>query len=201
MNPIAICEQVSGKIVGYACDKCRLMSTGAMFGGGPGALETAQKMADECCVPKVCAKHGVQKEPWGCKQCRDEHYAAKDAEAMAKATKVKLADYTGKYLYLDGHGNEGYFDVDSVEYEEDSDGNPLPWAWGCVTVNVTLEDCDLSNHVTETMMQEHHEEASESVDWAKVREAEKLLFEACKSVTSYQQDTSVVVLLQDEIAG
>lgn len=196
MNPIAICVKESGKIVGYACGQCHLMSPLVSDAN----VDRSLQMATDCCAPKVCEKHGVQKNGYDCRQCSADRHAAIDQAAYNKATKVKLADYDGEYLYLDGHGRDGYFSVGDLDEEEDSEGDPLEWAWGCFSVTVTKDDCDLSQHVSECILQEHHEDAGEEVDQAKVREAEKLLFEACKGVSSYQQDTSVVVLLRDEAA-
>lgn len=199
MEPIAIGEIESGNISGYACGKCRMMTWRSQFGGGLLAIEESLRIATECCIPKMCEKHGkeVTKYYTNCDMCRNESRWAKEQAIFDKAEKVPYSEYTGEFLYRDGFGNEGYFSTSEVfdDDMEDDDG-PITWAWGCIEETVTEQDCDLSDHVYEHILQDHHESAGEYVDEAKVAEASKLLFEACKGVKSYQQTESVVVTFE-----
>lgn len=197
MDPIAIAVLDTGKIVGYVCSKCKMMATNAMFGDGPEALENALARTTECCVPKICQKHQkeVRRHCAYCDQCESEKRWEREQERFDKAKKIPYSEYTGEFLYRDGFGNEGYFSADEHGEMEDDEG-PITWAWGCTEETVTERDCDLSDHVYECILSDHHESAGDYVDDAKIAEASKLLFEACKDVKSYMEDNSVVVTFE-----
>src|SRR6266404_4274209 len=103
MNPIAICVKESGKIVGYACEKCNMMSPLVSYENADQSL----RMATECCSTKICEKHGVElRHGWSfCDKCTSDTRSTKEAEKFSAATKIKLVDYKGEWLYSDGFPN------------------------------------------------------------------------------------------------
>ena len=200
MNPIKIVVESSGKCVGYACSECKIMCSTAVYAcSGDRAEQAALDAATRCCACVTCdGCAGVVERGWTrCRACRTKDSAAKEQRRWDAAAKVQLADYPVGMVYREGFGTEGYMHTSDIDdYLDESDD--LDWAWGCAEIDVSADDCSLENHVRETILQEHHEDAGENVDWEKVRAAEALLVEACKRVSSYQQDMSVVVMLPRE---
>lgn len=172
---IALNRADTGAPQGYFCSSC-----GTVY---PRPDEEAKGIADRCCLCRDC---GARIDRGWCKPCQEKREAERDAADYAKAKKVPLSEYTGKFVYIDGAGHEGYVAVDSLDDEE------REWAWGCTSERAAL---DLGDAIDSDLHDNHHEDARDWVDWPKVAEAQKLVDEAIKDVESWHEDRSVVVLL------
>jgi hypothetical protein len=176
------------------CGECeRRMWRLATFGDGPRALEEAKRIARHCCTPEPC-ECGAERRRFytvcdACLKKRDRERLHADFE---KARKVLLADYDGAMVYT---ANEEYVSTGDWDDEYHSafvldDGTRFVWGTEAEKATVDLEwEC------SENWLEEHHEDASDWVDFAKLREAQKLVDEALAGVVSYYEDRSVAVIL------
>lgn len=197
MKPPVILYEVGSLPVAVMCGECR-MSVWRLdtFGAGPGSLDAATEAADHCCHPRPCPTCGeaLKRGSW-CHPCRVKADADRVQRDFETATKVLLGDYSEAYVF-DG---VDYIDANDVE-EHMADGDLKPivaadgtrFLWGTEPEKPRV---DLERECSEDWLQEHHEDAIEQVDMAKIREAQKLVDEALAGVTSYYEDRSVAVIL------
>lgn len=179
MNPVQVGD------IGWLCKECK-----ALYQNQPGNALALQD-AIACCGPSKCQDCGdeCKKHRVRCRPCDVAHDAKVEKEAFEKAAKVPLAQYTGKFLYREGYGRDGYFEIDDAEVVPPD----LEYAWSCSPEGASL---NLDQEIRENALQEHHEDADESVDWEKIKLAQALVDEALKDVLSYQSNQNVAVLLK-----
>lgn len=181
----------TGAVVGHGCGACGLLWTDKMFGGAEGA---GREQAERCCLPPKCSTCGEEYKGW-CKACSARKSAEEERAAFERATKMDLANYDGDLLYFDGCsiGRDGYVDTECVLDElDDYEGERPTYAWACAPEGVSW---DLADRLADHVCSEHHEDAFERVDTEKLKEAQRLVDEACKDVVSYYPDHSRAVLI------
>lgn len=196
---VTICG-VSYVPVGALCGECLggVWRT-ASFGDGPGALDAALGAADSCCHPQPCqtCDTPIARGSW-CHPCRVKADAARDQRDYDKARKVPLAE-SDATMVTDGEDfwtRDDVVDDDTDHALVAADGTRFLWSTAPTTASVDLERaCD------EDWLEEHHEDASDWVDWPKIRQAQALVDEALKGIVTYHEDRSVAVVLPKEEAG
>lgn len=200
LAPSPVVRAFGGATVAFECMACHRLyavplDASAFFLQGKHRIDWARDEATECCGPWRCDAHGkTLKRSQSCDDCSREKRAQKEAETFGRAKKIPLAEYDGLHLHRDGFGRDGFFRGDEIEDMRGLAKVPT-WAFACDSMRVSESDCDLTDHVAEGILADHHEDASEWVDQDKIDQASKLVFEACKDVCSYVPDESVVVLL------
>ena len=200
-DPSPIVRAYGGATVGFECSDCKrihvIPDDRSVFLYGGSARDWAHQNALECCGLWQCEKHGREfNRGLSCPDCQSEKRRAKEQGLFERAKKISIDEYIadgGAYLYRDGLPSEEFFPVDEVQ-----DGNGLipDWAFACDPNTVTESDCDLEDHVAEGILADHHEDAIDWVDMEKIKQASKLIFEACTDVKSYLPDESIVVILR-----
>lgn len=190
-EPIVLCREGSTEPYGVVCGECQSsMWPLRAFGGGPGALEEVKRIARQCCV---CECGAEKRRGWiYCDACLRRRDREELHAAFAKARKVLLADYDGAMVYA---ANKEYVSTGDWDDEYHSafvldDGTRF--VWGTEAEKATV---DLERECKDHWLEEHHEDAPDWVDFAKLREAQKLVDEALADVVSYVEDPSVAVIL------
>lgn len=169
----------------YRCGTC-----------GAGPYETEQ-IAHWCCVCQTCGTP-KDKRSW-CRPCADARNEKRDAEAFAKATKVALDNYGHTHVYWEGHGDEGYVDVDSIEDElaelAHAGYAPPAYVWGC-SDSARPSFC-VEDEIRNRLGDEHHESVVESVidGGDEVTKAQALIDQALMRGHGFVEDRSVAVML------
>lgn len=201
-EPSPIVRAFGGATVGFECMECHRLHPAPTdhyaFLKETSPLDWARQNAIECCGDWRCDKHGQEfKRGTSCRECWKEQLAAKELATYERAKKVLLADYGGEYVYREGYGREGFICVGNLDSSDATDPDQDPkWAFGCDRMTVSESDADLTDHVAEGILADYHEGASDWVDDEKVKEASRLIFEACKDVATYTADESIVVLFE-----
>jgi hypothetical protein len=203
IEPSPIVRAFGGATVGFECPTCKrphsVPASDFHWLNSEQPVAWAKRQAAECCGPWRCETHGKElRRGHSCSECRAVEDAAKLQKKYEAATKLALSAYDGTYLYREGFGREGFFPVDDLDDMKRRGAAP-DWAFGCDMRSVTEGDCDLGDHVSEGILSDHHDDASDWVDNEKVKAASKLIFEACADVKTYDADDSCVVLLTGEV--
>jgi|HubBroStandDraft_5_1064220.scaffolds.fasta_scaffold15125_4 hypothetical protein len=161
----------------------------------------SREQANDCCT---CTECGIEKDARSsfCKPCWQKRDAAREAKAFAAATKIPLAEYGHSHVYAEGHGDEGYLDVDSID-DEWADGVGRPeYVWGCSDQDTPT--FDLRDEIANRLSDEYHERVVESVldGGDEVERAQALITQAMQRGHGFMEDQSVAVLLSgiDEVA-
>lgn len=203
LAPSPIVRAFGGATVGFECMECNRLHPAIeghpSWRKGISAIDFARQNASDCCGNWHCEKHGkVFPRTRICGECHEENRQSKELAAYEKAKKIPLAEYKLDFVYRDGYGRDGYIsvgDLDDYIAATDPDKDPK-WAFGCWAQTVSENDADLTDHVAEGILGDHHEDAMDFVDTDKVKEASRIIFEACKDVVSYMADESVVVIFE-----
>lgn len=193
-EPIVLCREGSTEPYGVVCGECQSsMWPLRAFGGGPGALEEVKRIARQCCVPDPCECGAEKRRGWiYCDACLRRRDREKVHAAFAKAKKVPLAEYDGEMVT---DGNDWFEAPSDVDADTDhalvlDDGTRFVWG-----TQPERPDVDLERECVDHWLEEHHEDAVDWVDFAKLREAQKLVDEALADVVSYFEDRSVAIIL------
>lgn len=188
MDVHELVKRGSDEVVAIYCGKC-----GTVF------RMTEPDQADGCCKPRMC-KCG--KPTMGsyvsCDSCIKAMDEAKEKATFDKATKIQFADYKGDFVFSEALRHDGYLPTDQVE-ERLADMKPEDrprYVWACVPFG--LDRLDASD-VLSSYLEEHHEEAEESLD---VDELQKILddWRDKQSLVSYGQDLTTAILLDSVLA-
>lgn len=199
MNPLTFTCEESPTVV-YACGKCKnVVASTATFGNGPGSSREAFQLAFDHCEPRRCRECKEQIVPSHsliCDPCRIALIDKREAERFEKATKTPLHEYDGQYLYIDGCGQDGYFETEYVEEEIANalaDGRTSPiYAYGCDPVSLPkLEAEQLVIDLCENG--EMHEDAADQIEGIEELQQALDAWHAKQKVTSYVVDYKIAV--------
>lgn len=137
----------------------------------------------------ACTKHGPLTSTI-CVACHDEHHQARtDRDFAAAKTKVPLAEYAGTWVT---DGDEDFRQkAHALEIEPLTTSDGTRFLWGCEPRTPAVDfDREL-----DSWLEEHHESASDHVDFTKLKAAEALANEALAGVVTYFPDHAVAVIL------
>lgn len=171
------------QVVAYACGTC-------------GIVTRTEHEAVGHCEPYDCsggcgAKLPKKEYRTKCDACMEAARQAGEDARYEKARKVPLAEYQQEGLFVE---DEWFNDWEDLVDSMDSQGREVPeWAWGCEPLAFALD----AERLLENALDEHHEDARDGIDDAEVKRLQAFLDEwaAAQKITSYQCDTSTVVLL------
>jgi hypothetical protein len=189
-----IIDKENGNVVGHACGNC-----GTFFSALVGFDDS--KAAAERCHNYKCSECGVKTNQYYtiCDKCRKDKEFKKDLEAFERAEKIKFEDYHGEMVFFDdcSLGNEGYMSTDDVEdHFCDSDKELPEFAWACDWFGISID----VDHVLETALEEHHEDAFDLVSQADIDELKTMLKTWCdkQGVKTYTPNSKKAIVFSDE---
>lgn len=199
MEPIALVVAGKTEIAAFVCGKCHTVAASPIQFSGDGAEDFARRQAREHCGPWFC-DCGAERDRYRtkCDACSSAEAAsrneARERQAIAKARRVTLEEYTGEMVYDDRR--ERYMAPDElVDLEED---DRPEFVWGCTEQRLTLDAGRIIENAVES--DELHEDAAEGL----AKGAEEALQAAldtwskeyASAVRSFFPDYGVVIFLE-----
>ena len=157
------------------------------------SLEEAIQQEREHCHPR-CPLCGAERaRNTFCAPCASAR-EQKDLETFFRRAKhVPLSEYDGRYCVAPGDD-----DFDAPDAWDDNPERPcgevdgVRFVWGTEGEG---HEVDLERECSENWLADAYEDASDHVDWPKIREAQKLVAEALSGITTYREDRSIAVIL------
>jgi hypothetical protein len=182
MNEFPLLNGLTQETVAYACGKCGTVKSPKTFYGTPElCMESARKMAEECCLPRKCSagcgsdapRHWLQ-----CDTCRRADEESKEAEKVSKAKLVSLSDYDQDYVFI----GERLVSTDDLD-----DETGVFWAVS-TEHGITLDARD----ILESACEDRHEDAIDDLD---VESLQAALDAWCaeQNICTYRQDDDLIV--------
>ena len=197
-----VLRKVPDKPIAFACGKCGILFTAAVFGGGDGGLIAAEQLAKEHCEPKLCTCGKECKKHYTiCQECSDRKQVEKEAAAFEKAKKVSIEEYEGQAVYWEdgppgSSCGDGYYSgIDELLDLCEDEGFDLPkYVWATTPVDLHIRAAS----ILENALSEHYEDAYDDLGDKAETELQKLLDEWCakQKIRSWEKDYGVAVLIQ-----
>lgn len=184
MNGFDLVRAGTSEPIAAACGKCGLVHSPNIYVAAPeAAMAAARKAADECCAPRKCRDcegETAYPEQRLCTDCRRKRNDAREERRFAAATVIEWNEDAGEYLF-DPRNDRYYADEDEIEEDD-----PPPYAYA--TRGEAL--CIDAEDVLEVALDDHYEDARESISREEVAELQSFLDGWC-------QRTGVVMWIPD----
>lgn len=203
-EPIELVNKMTGALVAFACPKCGHVLAVNSSRGAP--EEQSRSLAALHCHRFCggCSELLTLSTSVFCTDCASKRYQEKEQRRLEKAKRMTIEEYPNQPVYWEGHQGslgDGYFaDIEEVlDHCEENDLEVPGYVLGCTSHSLTLRAED----ILEREMEEFYEGAYDSISDAAKLELQVFLdnWTMARSITSWSEDYSVVVLLNPEASS
>jgi hypothetical protein len=196
IEPHEVIVKGRGLVLGYACPKCRVFHSAAIYTcKWEDAVVASRESAMGCCDRKCedCGNGVDEKHYAVCAECRLKRDATREFAAFNAAQKIPESEYVGWLSF----GNDVFCNEDELADHCTQNEIDWPaWVWACSKVEFRIDADD----IIENALQEHYDGASSQVRREDETELQTLLDTWCAKVgkrwSSWEEDRTRVVVLE-----
>jgi hypothetical protein len=193
-EPLEVVVNGRDLVLGYACPICKIFHGATIYAcRWEEAVIASREAAERCCNRKCedCEKRVERKHYVVCNDCGRKRDALREQERFDKAQKIPISNYDG---WLCWRGEQFADEGALADHCTENDLEWPKWVWACKKIEFKIDVDTILEHA----LQDHYEDARDSIPQAAEDKLQAILDEWCagQGIESWQEDNSRAVILE-----